>query len=180
MANGLPSLDLVATIVREAGIVLGFAGAIAALTATRGGAFFVAAAGMSVGAALLAMAAFFPRPSPVLNIENLRDKYLVAEERITKLVLVDTEIELRKRTRSLVRLKSLLLGMAMASLALAVVLVLIAAILRVRHLGKTNCRRRSAQIPTSSITWRTTSDSSAAGATGRFETAPKLSDATSG
>jgi hypothetical protein len=83
---------------------------------------------MSVGAALLAMAAFFPRPSPVLNIENLRDKYLVAEERITKLVLVDTEIELRKRTRSLVRLKSLLLGMAMASLALAVVLVLIAAI----------------------------------------------------
>jgi hypothetical protein len=143
MANGFPFLDLVATIVREerraigthadaldgkAGIVLGFAGAIAALTATRGGAFFVAAAGMSVGAALLAMAAFFPRPSPVLNIENLRDKYLVAEERITKLVLVDTEIELRKRTRSLVRLKSSLLGMAMASLALAVVLVLIAAI----------------------------------------------------
>ena len=111
MAEGLPSLDLIAKTVREerraigthadaldgkAGIILGFAGAIAALTATRGGSLFVAAAGLSVVAALLAMAAFFPRPSPVLNIESLRDKYLVAEERITMLVLVDTEIELRK------------------------------------------------------------------------------------
>ena len=143
MAEGLPSLDLIAKTVREerraigthadaldgkAGIILGFAGAIAALTATRGGSFFVAAAGLSVAAALLAIGAFFPRPSPVLNIESLRDKYLVAEERITMLVLVDTEIELRKGTRSLIRRKSQLLGMAMASLALAVVLVLIAAI----------------------------------------------------
>ena len=143
MTNGLPSLDLVATTVREerraiathtdaldakAGVVLGFAGAVAALTATRRGGFFEAATGVSVLAALLAMTAFFPRPSPVLNIENLRDKYLGTEERITKLVLVDTEIELRERTRSLIRSKSLLLGAAMTALAFAVALVFVAAI----------------------------------------------------
>jgi hypothetical protein len=145
VAEGLPSLDLVAATVRDerraiathadaldakAGIVLGFAGAVAALTATRHGSLFVAAAGMSSLAAVLAMAAFFPRPSPILNIGSLRDKYLVAEERITKLVLVDTEIELRERTRSLIRLKSLLLGTAMASLGLAVVIVVVAAIVK--------------------------------------------------
>jgi hypothetical protein len=56
------------------------------------------------------MTAFFPQPSPVLNIENLRDKYLGTEERITKLVLIDTEIELRERTRSLIKGKPLFLG----------------------------------------------------------------------
>jgi len=143
LANGLPSLDLIATTIREerraigthtdaldakAGVILGFAGAVAALTATRRAALFQAATGVSVVAALLAMGAFFPRPSPVLNLENLRDKYLGVEERITKLVLVDTEIELRERTRSLIKRKSLLLGASMTVLSLAAVLLFVAAI----------------------------------------------------
>ena len=144
MAERLPSLELISDRVTEerraiaahadaldtkAGIVLGFAGAFVALTVDVSGWPSRGAQLLAAVAALLAMGAFVPRATPVVGIGPLRDKYLTAEERLTRRVLLDTEIDLREDLRQQIRVKASLVKGAIGCLAGAVVLVVLAGIL---------------------------------------------------
>ena len=99
MANGLPSLDLVASRVRaqlehqlrhfdgldnKGGIVLGFAGVVVAI-AEQLNLPTIAGRLAAAIAALLALWAFLPRRYPVLDTRKLRDRYLRADPEFTKL-----------------------------------------------------------------------------------------------
>lgn len=137
MAEGLPSLDLVASRVEvqldhqlrhfdgldnKAGIVLGIAGVLVAIA---DGFEALAIAGRigAVGAALLALWAFLPRKYPVLDTRKLRDRYLRADSGFTKLHLLDTQIRMEERASALLDRKAFRLRLAVGLLALAVFLV---------------------------------------------------------
>ena len=100
----------------KAGILLGFAGVVVALRGS-GRESWIGIAGLLLTAlaALLAVLAFAPRPFAVLEVRHLRDRYLRADARFTRLTLVDTEIEMIESTAELVRRKARLL---LASLVL--------------------------------------------------------------
>lgn len=134
MPDGLPSLELIAERVTQerraiaahadaldakAGIVLGFSGAFVALALPHGSIAVKVAAVFAAAAAVTAMAAFFPRPYPVLGLDVLRNKYIRADPSFTLLTIVDTEIEVREKTRTLIRRKSRLLGTAIVLLGAA-------------------------------------------------------------
>lgn len=102
----------------KAGVVLGFAGLVAAIAfntaqPSRGFSFL-----LGLSAATLAVAASWPRKLPALEPSRLRD-YIVAEERITRLVLVDTYSEMLDQARLVLGTKSRRLKYAMVLLALA-------------------------------------------------------------
>lgn len=137
MANGLPSLDLIALRVQaqlehqlrhfdgldnKAGIVVGFAGVVVAITE---GLKPLAIAGRlaAVLAALLALWSFLPRRYPVLDTRKLRDRYLRADPEFTKLHLLDTQIRMEERASSLLGRKAFRLKLAAVCLAGAVLLI---------------------------------------------------------
>ncbi len=137
MANGLPSLDLVALRVQaqlehqlqhfdgldnKAGIVVGFAGVVVAIAE---GLRLLAIAGRlaAVLAALLALWSFLPRRYPVLDTRKLRDRYLRADPEFTKLHLLDTQIRMEERASVLLDRKAFRLKLAVACLAAAVLLM---------------------------------------------------------
>lgn len=137
MAEGLPSLDLVASRVdvqlehqlshfdgldNKAGIVLGFAGVVVAIA---DGLEPLAIAGRiaAVGAALLSLWAFLPRKYPVLDTRLLRDRYLRADPGFTKLHLLDTQIRMEEEASTLLDRKSFRLKLAVGLLAVAVLFI---------------------------------------------------------
>jgi hypothetical protein len=102
VAEGLPSLDLIVSRVEDqlehqlrhfdgldnkAGIVLGFAGVLVAVT-DGFQALAMASRIAAVGAALLSLLAFLPRKYPVLDTRKLRDRYLRADAGFTQLHLL--------------------------------------------------------------------------------------------
>ncbi len=93
-----------------------------ALLVSRATLLFRVATAFGAAAAVLAMVAFFPRSFPVLGIEALRDKYLRADERFTRLAVLAVEIELRERRRKLIRFKTWLVRSTIVALALAIAL----------------------------------------------------------
>jgi len=139
----LPSLDLIAeqvaterTVLNDhaesldtkAGVVLGFSGVLVGLGATaqalveNTGLFEVGLA-FAVAAGILAVLAFLPRKYPVVEALLLRQKYLTVPEAETKLLLLDTQIEMVKEASGLVKLKGRLLRLALVALATAAALV---------------------------------------------------------
>lgn len=112
----------------KAGVVLGFAGALIALsTGVRLGFRTPAVVGL-VASALLAAAAFLPRKLPALEMSELR-RYLQADEEFTKLTLFDTTLQMISegsgalgRKARLLKLSTVLLAMSAATLATGVVL----------------------------------------------------------
>ncbi len=102
----------------KAGVVLGFAGVVAAIAFNAAQLFRRFSFLLGLSAAILAVAAFWPRKLPALEPGRLRD-YLVAEERITRLVLVDTYQEMLDKARLVLGTKSRRLKYAMVLLALA-------------------------------------------------------------
>jgi hypothetical protein len=138
----LPSLDLISKQVAseresitghaesldtKAGVVLGFAGVLVGLGATaqafveRTGLFEVGL-GFAVGSGVLAVASFFPRRYPVVEVLPLREQ-LTAQERDTKLLLLDTQIEMVIELGDLVKGKGRSLRGALAALIVAAGLV---------------------------------------------------------
>jgi len=102
---------------------LGFAGVLVGLTASQirgavGQAGFAAAA-MS---AVLAMAAFMPRPFATLDPLRLRMRYLAEPEELTKQRLLDTRILVYRFTDSSLQRKARLVTGAVIMLAFSVVL----------------------------------------------------------
>lgn len=136
MAERLPSLDLIAEEVHaereaqirhadavdtKAGIVLGFAGAVAALSAQD---FEVSRAPGLVAAVLASLASLFvivPRRFPTLDLERLR-RYLRADSEFTKLTTVDTNIAMAQQLKRTLTRKTLALKYAVTLLASAVLL----------------------------------------------------------
>ena len=141
---GLPSLDIIADEVRrerdrqlshfdsvdtKAGIVLGFAGAIASLASRESSVLSLVGAIGASAAALLALWAFFPRRYPVLDLLPLRDLYIRAQEEFAKLHLVDTQILMAQRAAELIRRKAFRLKCALVSLGLAIPMTAVGALL---------------------------------------------------
>jgi hypothetical protein len=114
----------------KAGVVLGFAGVLVGLGATASttistNGVFQAGLGVAVVAALSAAFAFVPRKSPVLQMRPARDKYLTADESVTQLILLDTQLETIKITAELVKQKGNRLEVSVICLAIAAVLVVV-------------------------------------------------------
>jgi len=106
----------------KAGILLGFSGAVVALTPMDG---LVIGVGRltAVLAGLVALWAFWPRRFDTLDLYVLRQKYLSAELRFTKLTVLDTQIAIIESAATLLDGKAKRLNLAMALLALGVVLI---------------------------------------------------------
>jgi hypothetical protein len=106
----------------KAGLVLGFAGAIVALAPSR---HLVVDLGRAaaVAAGLMALWTFLPRKYELTNVFALREKYLAAEPRFTKLALLDAQISMMSATKKLLELKAARLKLAMAMLALGITLL---------------------------------------------------------
>jgi len=102
----------------KAGVILVFSGVVAAVAFNAAQAFrgFAYVAGLA--AAALAVAAFWPRRIPVLRSTRLRD-YLNAEERITRLVLVDSYVGMLAEARAQLATKFRRLKFAMVLLGSA-------------------------------------------------------------
>jgi hypothetical protein len=135
MTERLPSLDLIHdsfererdrdlahfdALDTKAGVVMGFAGVLVTI-GPRDTAVAVVATAIGVAAAVAGLSAFWPGRFPALEPQHLRS-YLSAEERITRLVVVDTYGELLRQGRDLIRSKALRLKAAMLMLAVASVL----------------------------------------------------------
>jgi hypothetical protein len=135
MTERLPSLDLIHdsfererdrdlahfdALDTKAGVVVGFASVLVTI-GPRDTAVAVVATAIGVAAAVAGLSAFWPGRFPALEPQHLRS-YLSAEERITRLVVVDTYGELLRQGRDLIRSKALRLKAAMLMLAVASVL----------------------------------------------------------
>ena len=107
MAERLPSLDLIASEVRaereaqsrhadaleaKAGIVLGFAGAIVAVSATRIEASVVPGTLSAVGAVLQCLIMFGRDRFPRLDLRRLRDDFVRSEPAFTRLSILDAQV----------------------------------------------------------------------------------------
>lgn len=134
--NGLPSLNTLLEVVQEerskqighfdaldnkAGIALGFAGLLIALSPDVPLVFLVPAVSAAGAAAAFALLAFWPRPHATLQPTPMR-KYLAADDRFTRLRLFDT-LELLVNTISDgLSAKARRLERALVALALAAAL----------------------------------------------------------
>lgn len=105
----------------KAGIVMGFAGVLVAISTTQS--MLVAAGRMfAILAAGWAGWSFLPRDVPVLDARRLR-RYVRAELDITKLHILDTEVDMAAGTEELLRNKARRLIIALAHPAAAVSLI---------------------------------------------------------
>jgi hypothetical protein len=136
MAEPLPSLELVADEVRserdaqirhpdavdaQAGIVLGFAGAVAALTASDLDGARTPGLVAAVLSALACLLVLVPRQFPTWELQDLR-RYLRADREFTRLRTVDTGILMVQQLKTVVARKALALQAAVVLLAAAVTL----------------------------------------------------------
>ena len=135
--EGIRSLDLVLQEVRserdlqlshfdaidtKAGILLGFAGALVALTPPRAELLLGIGRVLAVVCGFLCLWTFWPRRYWSTNLRPFRDKYIAAELEFAKLHLLDTQIGMADRMSSILASKASRLKIAMIALALAVFL----------------------------------------------------------
>ena len=107
----------------KAGILLGFAGALVALSREGSSLVLQLGRGLGVLSGFLSLWTFWPRRFWTTDLRPLRDKYLAAEPAFSRLRLVDTHIEMAERMAEVIRGKAMTLRLAMVSLAVAVLLV---------------------------------------------------------
>lgn len=134
MNHRLSSLELVATEVQseleqqlrhfegldtKAGIVLGFAGVLVALSGKVEPLLGPIGLGLAAVAALMAVWAFLPRRFPVLDLGQLREGYLTAQPEFTTLHLMDTRLEMWRLGSQILAGKALRLKVALLLIALA-------------------------------------------------------------
>ncbi len=119
-AGQLATFDAIDT---KAGILLGFAGALVALSREGSNVALQLGRGLGVLTGFLALWTFWPRRFWSIDLKPLRDKYLAAEPAFARLRLLDTHIEMVERMAEVIQDKGRTLKMAMAALALAVLLI---------------------------------------------------------
>jgi pimeloyl-ACP methyl ester carboxylesterase len=136
---GTRSLDLVAAEVQrerdaqlrhfdgldsKAGVMLGFAGALAALAPARFNAIVDLGRAVAVGGALAGLWAFWPRRFGAIDVRALRDRYLAAEPRFATLRLLDTQIATVEELAATLHRKGTRLKLSMLLVAVAALLIL--------------------------------------------------------
>lgn len=134
MAQRFPSLEVIAAEVHDqlqiqlrhfdgldtkAGIVLGFSGALVALSGRQEEVLSMAGLVTAGLAALTSVLAFIPRAFPVIDVKDVRETYLTSETQFTLLHLLDTRIAMWQIGADLLRTKALRLMLAQAFLGLA-------------------------------------------------------------
>ncbi len=105
----------------KAGIVLGFAGAIVALSPT-GRIMLGLGRIAAVAAGTLALWAFFPREIQAVDVHALRRDYLTAEPQFTKLALLDSQVAMVRAGRDLLESKARRLKASLGVLATGILL----------------------------------------------------------
>lgn len=111
----------------KAGIILGFAGALVALSPGGGPVLLMLGRGVAVVSAFVALATFWPRSFLVTDISELRTRYIASEEHFTKLVLLDTQVDMARASLPVIDEKAGRLRAAMVMLGLAAVLTAVGA-----------------------------------------------------
>lgn len=106
----------------KAGIILGFAGALVALSPS-GDQVIDAGRYAAVASGLLALRTFWPRRFWSMGLRPLRDLYLASEPAFTRLRILDTQIEMTEQLSRTLHGKAQRLKLAMVALAAAVLLM---------------------------------------------------------
>jgi len=91
----------------KAGILLGFAGALVALSREGSSLALQLGRGLGVLSGFLSLWTFWPRRFWSTDLRPLRDKYLAAEPAFSKLRLLDTHIEMAERVAEVIRRKAI-------------------------------------------------------------------------
>ena len=107
----------------QAGIVLGFAGALVALTPGNARGLATAGRWLAIASGFLALWTFWPRRYWSIDLRPFRDKYLSAEPSFTAIRLLDTQIDMIERMGLTLSSKAVRLKTSMLTLASAVLLV---------------------------------------------------------
>ena len=111
----------------KAGVVLGFAGAIAALSSRPTGVATGASLVAATVSGLSALMSFWPRRYWRTDLESLRAKYLSADPAFARISLLDSQIVMAGRSYGALRWKVRFLKLAMLALACAVPLAALGA-----------------------------------------------------
>jgi hypothetical protein len=106
----------------KAGVILGFAGALVALSSSGAGVFLAVGRGVAVMSGILALASFWPRKYWQVDLRALRERYVAAEPAFTRLTLLDSEIVMERRVGETLERKVVLSKAAISALAFAVLL----------------------------------------------------------
>jgi hypothetical protein len=114
----------------RAGILLGFAGALIALTPVGSAPLLNVGRLLSVVAGFFALAVFWPRTIPQVNLVEARQHYLSAAHGVARLALLDAQVEMVGVSRSILRSKSRRLQVSMVSLGMASSLTAVAVAIR--------------------------------------------------
>lgn len=108
----------------KAGVALGFAGVLVALSTASGTSFGALAALVALLAAVFAFSAYAPRAYPVLDVRTICDRYLNSAEGFTRLHLLDTKIDMIQELAEILREKALRLRIGLVLLAMSGALLL--------------------------------------------------------
>lgn len=106
----------------KSGVLLGFAGLFVVLAPESETHWIDLARFGGVVSAGAALFAFLPRRFPVFELHRLRQAYLSAEPDFTRLVLLDTRIEMLDQARRLIEQKAFRLKVAIWALVVAILL----------------------------------------------------------
>ena len=135
--RGIRSLDVVERIVdrerqaqlhfdaldSKAGVMLGFAGALAALAPAAVNVIVDAGRFVAVGGALMGLWAFWPRSYGVVTLRAFRDRYLASEPSFTRIHLADTQIAVAEELAATLERKAFRVKLSMSFLATSSILV---------------------------------------------------------
>ncbi len=105
----------------KAGVLLGFAGAIVALSSGASWPILAAGRWFAVLAGLFVLGSFWPRKYWTTDLRSLREAYLAAEPAFTQLHLLDSQIVFTERAHRTLERKAVLLKCSMGTLGLAIV-----------------------------------------------------------
>ncbi|MEU4095272.1 hypothetical protein [Streptomyces sp. NPDC026673] len=121
----------------KAGIILAFDGVLIPLTFNLNLASRIGTVAASLISASYALAAYWPRKFPVLEVDQLR-RYLTYDETTARLVLHDTTLMMVKEARTLLAAKGRNLKRSLAALFVAALMLGIGAILTPSSGGKSD------------------------------------------
>jgi len=138
MAEGLPSLELIAREVRserdaqlrhvdavdaKAGVVLGFSGVLVAVGVGALDFYRLPALVAALAAATFAAAVFRHQRQPTWDLRRLTERRLRSEAMFTELAILDTHIAMIERQRELLHHNTVLVGRSLIALLVAAFLL---------------------------------------------------------
>lgn len=114
----------------KAGLILGFAGVIVALSHRVTTGLSLAGHALATVAALFAMLAFLPRRYGEVDVRGLRREFAGADEHFTKVALLDAHLQVWEALNKVFPRKQQRLKLSMVCLGASVIIVMIDALIR--------------------------------------------------